>query len=1290
VLLSNPKPYIRHFAGETLAFIVRRLRGARIEAALSSLFALLGEKDQAPKDLAAIADSLSVILFEAAKGIQRGFHTQLPHILRPLFRVHVRGQEASSFSAAARASQLWTIKAMLLRMRNHAGSVDGAADVLDLMFKCFRDAVRRYASAQQRGADGAVVARTSPVPASEKQQPDVTMAQCVGDGAAAAVAELADWTAEDDEQEVLFYVDLIVSWVHAKPAPKLGEDEGWVAFAEAAVFGFQGLLSAASKRREHKRLVQKCSDGTSFPPTALPLPQAVVRATMLLWRALPSVFAGGLCDSLFVRTLAGEGHITQTSCVSDDHLNLLAEVVLPDLIPKICGSPLFPRLVDIGAAAVTSSYPEVHVHAAAAALCSSLLRGAGRECLALPAAGLGSPGSRGAFLGRLLTLLEDALSVPAGDASAEQRQLSHAAAAAGCALSFCQAGAASPAHAGLGACGHLGPADVARSFALLVPKATCQSAASSRHAALVRSRLIGCAISGLAACGAGQSPPLPPGAWPAEGGGASAATGPADWTPWLLSLALEPPLQPMVLYTASEAISEISSVAPPQAAVMARAMLPCCAGAASPDRRVRQGVVRLALVFPRPLLSRRIRSPGRSAGTEEVEQDEEEVPHAEENDGDDTTRKLLRLCRDLEDMDISMFSERSRADVTRKVARAMLRLPASSWASNFAAQILVSQLFVKLSTAWGPAQEALLLLASESADTGGLAAARKESSAPAAKRRRKKRKREAGAASAAGGAAAPGGGDAAAGAAPGGGGAASGAPSAGQAAAGGTAQGGAAAAAAGAGLPGERPPPPPEGGSQSLEPAAGPPPGKRRRRSGGAAAAGVGPGVGLIDAEEPADFVQVSLDPWLQSRPCTAAVDWDNQVAAWWWTEVIWAAATKLILAHEVPDEERAGLEEDAEGDKGQKKHHSSAQVQKPKRKQNGFALGVEGPLDAAESILWRGGARGWQKVLDHVWDELAEWEAPSTSGLTLHRLAWQLATKLLEQNFWTAKPGTLAPWQETLGRQHTEWLLAKLAEHLRERYGLGRAGRTGSKASLLHALQGVASIPSIEGCAPPLVQQCVHGCLHWLLLEQDAELQQLAVKVLARCRRTFPHMAACEASLLRLCADSTFHHELLSLSVTRSGEEADAAAADAGTQGESGGAGAKLYQHRVALLPVVIRILFAKATKHSQALEKRSSKKSRRATVFSYLAALTEEAGVPDLLLVLLEQLLIVVTGSPLSDLPGALPDEQVPVLVTSTVRRAGLLRRLFAEGAGAQRPTWWNTTGSSIGERLPALSKA
>jgi hypothetical protein len=193
----------------------------------------------------------------------------------------------------------------------------------------------------------------------------------------------------------------------------------------------------------------------------------------------------------------------------------------------------------------------------------------------------------------------------------------------------------------------------------------------------------------------------------------------------------------------------------------------------------------------------------------------------------------------------------------------------------------------------------------------------------------------------------------------------------------------------------------------------------------------------------------------------------------------------------------------------------------------------------------------------------------------------------LLEQNVWFARSDTLTSWQHALGKQHTEWMVAKFLEHLRCRYGQGKAGRTGSKPSLLHALTSVAAIPSIEMCAKPLVQLCVHGCLHWLLLDQDSQLQQLALAVLGKCKKTFPSVSACEASLKRLCDDYTFHHELLSLSVQTSGHD------DSQTEGDN--LGLVLHANRDVMMPIILRILFSKATKRGKAVDKHSSQHSRR-----------------------------------------------------------------------------------------------
>ena len=116
---------------------------------------------------------------------------------------------------------------------------------------------------------------------------------------------------------------------------------------------------------------------------------------------------------------------------------------------------------------------------------------------------------------------------------------------------------------------------------------------------------------------------------------------------------------------------------------------------------------------------------------------------------------------------------------------------------------------------------------------------------------------------------------------------------------------------------------------------------------------------------------------------------------------------------------------------------------------------------------------------------------------------------------------------------------------------------------------------------------------------------------------------------------------------------------------------GRVLFQHREMLLPIVLRILFSKATKKATQLDKRTSKTTRRTSVFSYLSALTELAAVPELLLVLMEPLLAVLAAPegaaarcPLLDGPAA--GGLVPV--TSAVRKAALVRGLFQSRQGEE----------------------
>ncbi|CAJ1353350.1 unnamed protein product [Effrenium voratum] len=100
------------------------------------------------------------------------------------------------------------------------------------------------------------------------------------------------------------------------------------------------------------------------------------------------------------------------------------------------------------------------------------------------------------------------------------------------------------------------------------------------------------------------------------------------------------------------------------------------------------------------------------------------------------------------------------------------------------------------------------------------------------------------------------------------------------------------------------------------------------------------------------------------------------------------------------------------------------------------------------------------------------------------------------------------------------------------------------------------------------------------------------------------------------------------------------------------------LFEHRQQLMPLVLRILFAKATRRGKQLEKRSTQSSRRGSVMAYLTHLTDEASLPELFLVLL--------GSVLTVLPSEGTDSRI-----SSIQRTACLRRVFTEAA--PKPAAW-----------------
>ncbi|CAE8607582.1 unnamed protein product, partial [Polarella glacialis] len=608
-------------------------------------------------------------------------------------------------------------------------------------------------------------------------------------------------------------------------------------------------------------------------------------------------------------------------------------------------------------------------------------------------------------------------------------------------------------------------------------------------------------------------------------------------------------------------------------------------------------------------------------------------------------RRLLELCAQLEDTPADFEHERQKCDLIRRIGRSVRKLPSGSWAAVLAVQVLVSQLSVRLSTVWTPTEEALLYVSSEltpaeEAPAGSLATA--------GGRKKKRRKKAAAAA-----------GDE---------------PNVAAAAAVGCdeseaeAEDNEDAPLDGAGK--KRP----RAQAKVAEPPEAKAPARKRRKPTGVALAEEDDGaLGLHD-----DIDELDLEPWLKpgvsqhSEPS----DWEEVPAGWWWGEAIWFAAVRIIEAHEA-----APRKADA-GDDDDEQKQRPVMAQRLKRR-DGFQLNTEGLQEGGQSALWKGGAQCWRAALEEVWRDLDNFQPWCVAGVTMHDLAWRLVTKLLGQNVWRARSGGLSSWQVSLGRQHNEWLLAKLLQHMRGRYGEGFGGSSnrvaGQRVAMVHALQCVAAMPTIEVCDKSLVKLCVHGCLHWLLQETDMKIQHLALAIMARCRRSFPFMAACEASLKRLCDDTTFNRELLSLSVTQAGEETPSEGKEAADG--NGGGGNVLYDHREALMPVVLRILFSKATKKGRQLDKRTTQTSRRGSVFSYLSALTEEAGMPELLLVLLESMMLVLAPAPDPETEASATKF---VAVSSSIRRAAILRRVFAQRAeglsGAASAEWWGKSGGEL----------
>ncbi|CAE8613510.1 unnamed protein product, partial [Polarella glacialis] len=641
VLLRHPKPWLRHFAGETLAFIIRRLKASKVEAALSDVFGLLAEEGRSMQELANLADSLSVILFEAAKGVQRRFHSQAPSLLRALLKVQVRGS-ASNLAPAPRAAQLWAGKAALLRMRNHADGIDGAADVIEAMFRHFRTAVRRYA----RNSSSAAATPGGAAAALRSGSPKESRSRVVDKASDDEDVEEEDEEEEEDEdelddevegalsedglrlleQEVLFYVDLVVNWLYAKPQPKNREGESWQAFAEASLGCFAALIQAGDLPGRSRSVVPLESGSQipiAFPPTPVPVTEAVRRAAALLWRGLPLV-ATNLCDTKLTVLLAGPASLAQQQALlqtgSDLALSLAAAAVLPELLPRLEKTKLLAAALLAATAAVSKPLAAAAISpelpAAAAQLCAELLKGAGRASLAALSSGAG--GAKEILVESLLTSVEDLPGTSAGS-------LAGAMAAAGCALQLCNAGRRPSSQNGEATASHgFGP-PAAQRFARLLPLVAAQGTGSDAQRAALQGRLLSCSVL-AAVSGSGEVAGPPADAWPgAVGTPEGCGQGVSAWAAWALAWALQPPLRAPLLSAGAGVLTFLSTRAAAEASrqvagqpevpllphglELARAMARCRGAAACGDCHIRKGILEVAQLFPEKVVLKRLLAP---------------------------------------------------------------------------------------------------------------------------------------------------------------------------------------------------------------------------------------------------------------------------------------------------------------------------------------------------------------------------------------------------------------------------------------------------------------------------------------------------------------------------------------------------------------------------------------------------------------------------------------------------------------------------------------------------------
>eukprot|EP00698_Gefionella_okellyi_P013125 TRINITY_DN3578_c0_g1_i1.p1 TRINITY_DN3578_c0_g1~~TRINITY_DN3578_c0_g1_i1.p1 ORF type:complete len:2700 (+),score=760.97 TRINITY_DN3578_c0_g1_i1:176-8101(+) len=78
-LFRHNKEYVRNFAADTFAFIVRKLHAPQLQHLMELMFAQLSKENDA------MGNGVATLMFQAVKGVQNRFHSKMPRILNMLF-----------------------------------------------------------------------------------------------------------------------------------------------------------------------------------------------------------------------------------------------------------------------------------------------------------------------------------------------------------------------------------------------------------------------------------------------------------------------------------------------------------------------------------------------------------------------------------------------------------------------------------------------------------------------------------------------------------------------------------------------------------------------------------------------------------------------------------------------------------------------------------------------------------------------------------------------------------------------------------------------------------------------------------------------------------------------------------------------------------------------------------------------------------------------------------------------------------------------------------------------------